>query len=472
MGQEESRPASQKLARSESGGFVIVSNILPETFHFDPSESWAVGFGIDKQTSPKFSHRSLTSITVDDAEQVVGSLVSAGTFPPENAHLFSASKQPESCTAQGMKKTFQDHASKVGSEGLFLFHFSGHGIKVRNDMWGLAPMDFDYSTTTYITADVLSEWLNEIKCRAKYILITLDCCYAGGIGKELTAQVDVERDVNLYVLSACTANETSLVLGSLGHSIFTFFLSHFIQKLGRTHGHLPMKEIFSECQVCCECLSSMLVMYSEESGLQMKVMQPQFSVRNIVSDGEDFVDAAVGEDFVDAAVGRFQFVLELYSRKLKKDPLDDKSMAYLDSLKSMNNGPLLELGRRGLLDGKVILSVVCSIMYSLASIEVACDSSRVKVKNINLSITAFIQTAATIDMVKHGVEFDVGTFLLSWLFYKEVMKKNNIVIQDMKQFEAKLNRQYALQESATVPHRATARGIDMTDSDEVDIFVS
>lgn len=224
MGQEESKPLCREFSRNDSGSFIVVSNTLPDTFHFEPSESFAIGYGIDNQSSPHFRHKSLTPITVSDAEQVLHSFVKVGAVPTENTHLFSASKNPESCTAEGMKKTFQDHATKVGVNGLFLFHFSGHGIKVRNDMWGLAPMDFDYSADTYITADVLSQWLNEIECRAKYILITLDCCYAGGIGKELTAQSDVDHDLNLYVLSACTANETSLVLASLGHSIFTYFL--------------------------------------------------------------------------------------------------------------------------------------------------------------------------------------------------------------------------------------------------------
>lgn len=462
MGLEESRPLCQQLNTSEGDeGFVVISNDLPGAFHFNPSESFAVGFGIDKQTSPQFKHKSLTHITVDDAKQVLDSFVAVGAVCSKNAHLFSASKQPSNCTAQGVKEVFQTFASQVGPDGLFLFHFSGHGIKVRNDMWGLAPMDFDYSTATYITAEVLSKWLNEIQCKAKYILITLDCCYAGGIGKELTGQADVRRGVNLYVLSACTANETSLVLGSLGHSIFTYFLSHFVLKLSKDRGHLPMREIFSECQACCECLSSLLVTYSEESGLQLKVMQPQFAVRNIVSDDKEEVDAAV-------PIGRFQDILKLYNQALKIHPLDDKSLAYLDSLRDIPDGPLFQLERRGLLTGKVILSVICSIVYSLASIEVACDSNLAKVKNLNLSITAFMQAASAIDMIHHDVEFDGLTFFLSWQFYKEVMRRNHVVLGGIKQFEARVRQFYRLQprqESGNVP---TARGVDMTDSGEVD----
>lgn len=459
MGQEESIPSCQELVRDGQGEFVVISNSLPNDFQFEPSGSRVVAYGIDQQSHPKFKKKSLTSITVDDAKQVLNAFVRVGAVSREEAHLFSASGSPDCCTAEGMKKTFQYHASRVGEGSLFVFHFSGHGIKVREERWGLAPMDFDYTSATYITASVLCSWLNEVQCRAKYILITLDCCYAGGIGKELTAQADVERSENLFVLSACTANETSLVLASLGHSIFTYFLSDFIARFSKGTGVLPMKKIFSECQICCECLSSLLVSYSRESGLQLKVMQPQISVRNIVSDGEDSVDSAV-------PIGRFQFVQESYNRATRIAPLHDKSIAYLDSLKDTVDGPLIRLERRGLLRGRVIVSVFCSMMYSIASIELACDDA--KVKNINLSITAFMNAASTIDMVHQGVECDGYTFFLSWLFYRDVMRKNLVEVAGMKELEAKLKGLYVTGPRNVMQSTASQRGEDMTDSNEED----
>ena len=452
MGQGESVPSCQELVKNDLGDFVVISNSLPDEFKFEPSESQVIAFGIDKQSDPIFMKKSLTFITVDDAKQVLNAFVRVGAVWSENAWLFSASKNPECCTTSGMKKTFQYHASKAGPDGLFVFHFSGHGIKVRQDMWGLAPMDFDYSSDTYITALVLSQWLNEIECKAKYILITLDCCYAEGIGKELAAQADVERSENLFVLSACTANETSLVLASLGHSIFTYFLSNFVSKLSRRSGVLPMKKIFSECQICCECLSSLLVSYSQEFGLQMKMMQPQISVRNIISDGEDSIDASVPID-------RFRFVQELYDRSARITPLHDKSMAFLDSLRDSVTGPLFQLQKRGLLRGRVIVSVFCSMMYSVASIELACDDAGTKVRNINLSITAFMNAVSAVDMVHQGVSCDGYTFLLSLMFYKEVMKKNKVDVAGMDALEVKLKERYVM-------------GEDMTDSNEKDILVS
>ena len=451
MGQTESVSADRGLG---IGSFLIVSNALPEVFEFDPAESIVISYAIDVQTSPNFKNKSLSTTAVLDAQQVLDSFVKVGAVTPRSARLYVASKNTESCTVNGMKKTFQDQACKVGPNGLFVFHFTGHGIKVSNKRWGLAPVDFDYSNDTYITAEVLSQWLNEIECKAKYILITLDCCYAGGIGKELTEHTDLDRDVNLFVISACTGYETSLVLASLGHSIFAYFLSECIVKFSEEIGVLPMSKIFSECRTCCECMSSMLVAYSKESGLQIKFMRPQVSARNIVSDSDDFSDAAMG-------LGRFQFIFELYNNNLPIERLCDKSIAYLESLKDGHNGPLVLLEKRGLLEGKVIETSLCSVMYSMASIELACDTNLTKVKNINLSLTAFIQVASTIDMIHPGVEFDGAIFFLSWLFYKEVMNKNNIEVCGMIDLEFKLRERF-------LPH-AGRNQADMTDSDEVEV---
>ena len=456
MGQGESVPSCQELVKNDLGDFVVIPNSLPDEFKFEPSESQVIAFGIDKQSDPKFMKKSLTFITVEDAKEVLNAFVGVGAVWSENAWLFSASKNPECCTTSGIKKTFQKHASKAGPDGLFVFHFSGHGIKARQDMWGLAPMDFDYSSDTYITALVLSQWLNEIECKAKYILITLDCCYAGGIGKELAAQAYVERSENLFVLSACTANEMSLVLDSLGHSVFAYFLSNFISKLSRRSGVLPMKKIFSECRICCECLSSLFVSYSREFGLfRTKVMQPQISVRNIISDGEDLIDTSVPID-------RFRFVQELYDRSARITPLHDKSM---DFLRDSETGPLFPLQERGLLRDRVIESVFCSMMYSVASIELACDDTGTKVRNINLSITAFMNVVSAVDMVHQGVSCDGHTFLRSLGFYKEVMKKNKVDVAGMDALEAKLKERNV----ATASRR---RGEDMTDSNDTDILVS
>lgn len=131
---------------------------------------------------------------------------------------------------------------------------------------------------------------------------------------------------------------------------------------------------------------------------------------------------------------------------MKKDLLCDKSSNYLDSL----DGPLAELERQGLLNEKVISAVVCSIMYSLASIEV--DHDTVKVRNNNLSITAFIQAVRAINVIHRVTEFDKNTFYESWLFYNQVMRENEIQVEGAEEFKAKWSM---LEESISVPQQVT-----------------
>ena len=71
----------------------------------------------------------------------------------------------------------------------------------------------------------------------------LDCCYAGGIGKELTKSVELQIDANICVMSACTGYEKSLVIGPLKNSVFVYFLCDSILNCQFRAGLLPIKEI-------------------------------------------------------------------------------------------------------------------------------------------------------------------------------------------------------------------------------------
>ena len=463
MGQLESQPSFRKVTKKDDGSFVLVSNEPEKCFKFEPAESYMVSYGIDLQTSPNYAKKSLGPMTIADAEQVLATLVGVGAIPPENGVLYAASKQPEQCTFDGMKVGFHEQAKKVGRNGLFVFHFSGHGIKVRNDEWGLAPVDFDYTRETYLTADVLNQWLQEVSCKAKHILFTLDCCYAGGIANELISSVNWnDQDSGLYVISACTANEDSLVLESLGHSIFTYFLARAIRRLTSNPGQLPVHEIFKECQACSVALSSLLIKYDPQSAAPTpSTMRPQMHVRDIKSVVLEFMsEARVQPDA--AAVGRFEFVVQLYDHSKPKPSLDDKTHAWLETLPDAK-GPLMELERRHFLhDEKIMNAVLCSMMYSIASIEMACSPANVN--NPNLFLVAFMHAVATLDLVKHGVEVSTNQFAQTWGFYREVVVKNKVNDDGLK----KVVYQLIEKEKSKAKCTSDGGGDDFTDSDEVE----
>ena len=466
MGQTESQPAVYRVEKN-GDNFVLVTNEPEECFHFEPSESYMISYGMDYQSSPKFKHKTLSSIAVSDAEQVLQAMVKVGVIPEGNAKLYAASKQPNECTFSGMRKGLQQQAQKVGPNGLLVFHFSGHGIRVRSNEWGLAPVDFDYTRETYLTADILNQWLHEVQCKGKHILFTLDCCYAGGIAKELTSSGNFEPVAGLYVMTACTAYETSLVLGPLGHSIFTFFLSWALYSAKPALGQLPVRKIFDECHSCSMALSSLIVSYNPSGELKWGTMQPQLRVLDLKSVVIEMMGQ--GEEQTDAAqVGRFLFATQLYESTKPMPPLVDKCIAWLETTSNMKDGPLVELERKNLLGGRVLEAVMCAMLYSVASIEVACD--RDNVANPNLFVTAFMHVVASIDLIHHGVEFTKTQFVRGWGFYREVLLNNEINddgLRKLYQRATAIKMPVRLQNSASQASRrakSDGDGEDFTDS--------
>ena len=228
-----------------------------EKVEFDTTQSHLVSFAIDYQSHEKFKAKTLDHTVVNDAKLVLKTFVQIGSVTEGNTTLHVASKNPEDCTFEGVRRCFIDAAKSVGAEGMFVFHFSGHGIRIGDDH-ALAPSDFDCSDRTCITASVLNNWLTEASCKAKHVLFTLDCCYAGGIGDALTTII---LHSSLFVMCACTANETSRLIGPLEHSVFSYFLADAMRKETSDPQKLPLYKILTECRTCCKALSSLLVKY-------------------------------------------------------------------------------------------------------------------------------------------------------------------------------------------------------------------
>lgn len=435
----------KSITADPEGSFVLISNENAEVFDFDPQQSFMVAYAIDKQTSPRFSHRTLSAATVLDAYQVCTALIDKKVLPKDNVELFSASKDTDLCTIDGMKKSFLEQARRVGRRGIFLFHFSGHGIKVGNE-WGLAPADFDYTTATYLSAPILGHWLIEAGCKAPWVLFTLDCCYAGGLGDELTAK-DVELRPGLYVLSACTAFETSLVIGPLGHSIFAYFLAYTLRVLNYPPGKLPISQIFEECGALCTALSSLLISYNPSYGLKFGTMQPelryfdpQHAVGNWVAQSLKPIDAEPPHP----KPGRYVFVTKFYRSSGKQGPkrhqLSDLCLRWLDSIADYRS-PLGILAERGILCDEVLQAAVCSLMWSVASIQV--EEDRTTVNDPNLFLLGFLHAAAAFDCF-HGVELTLDHLREGWKFYQAVVAANNINDNELQQLFKEITKDWKI----------------------------
>ena len=235
------------------------------------------------------------------------------------------------------------------------------------------------------------------------------------------------------MLSACTANEGTLVIGALKHSIFTYFLSQAILKLcDKTPGEIPLKAIFSECHTCSKAFS--YLMRPTVTTTTMKRMQPQMAVitpqsLRVESDG--------------SRINRFQYAMELHDRSKPCLVLDDKTIAHIGSWVSPD-GALCELNQRNLLlDGRVLDAAICSMMYSIATIELSCDKTHKRVQNPNLSIIAFLQIAAALDTIREDLEVPQETFFMAWMFYREVLKDNGVNVYQFFELYWKLSKDHS-----------------------------
>lgn len=383
-------------------------------------------------------------------------------LPKDNARIFVASRHPDLCTTAGMKQSFQEMARQVGDKGLFVFHFSGHGLKVGNE-WGLAPADFDYSDATFVTGSQLNLWLHEAKCRATHVLVILDCCYAGGLGHELTSD-DLYLYPGLYVLSACTAYETSLVIGPLGHSIFAYFLAYALRMAKFHAGMLPIEKVFEECGALSTALSSLLVSYNADTGLRTRQMNPELhffepvvqlshrpswvmdTLRSIERENSSSSSSSSSSGFsLPPTVRHFEFVLRYYRSKngSAQPELCDACFGWLQSVGELNEASALSvLERRGLLlVREVLCAVVCCMMWSVASILV--DSDIEHVSDRNLFLIGFLYAASELGKFRTPV-LGLEHLKESLEFYQAVLERNKVEHNDIKLLLTEIERDQAM----------------------------
>lgn len=346
-----------------------------------------------------------------------------------------ASASPDCCTFDGMRDSFMRSASQVDTNGLFVFSFSGHGLKgVRNDQWGLAPADFDCTIKKLITGSVIIDWLHHVRFQGRYALLILDCCFAGGIAEQIvlnTVQADISIP-GLFVLTSCTAHESSLVVTTLGHSVFNYALGNSLyNNTIAQNGRLPIKEVYENCEKCCVALSSLLIAYDQKTkALKWKTMQPEFKGYRLNAFVQSLLDES-DSDQTDLGIGRFEFILKYYQFKSKGGKsvvIPDKCQAWLEIV-SQPTGPLEELKALDLLDGNLLKSVVASMVYSMASFFVACNLPEIATRNA--FIVAFLHVTAAIDSVHRAVELSLHDMVEGLQYYSHVLTKHKIKSKEL-----------------------------------------
>eukprot|EP00731_Ephydatia_muelleri_P010247 Em0005g833a len=415
-------------------GVVVVSRLLTEYLEFDVHHSHLLSYGIDLQCHEKLRERSLGPVAAADARIVADTLLEVGAFQPNNVAIFTAAQDPGECGYDGIKRNFVKLAGAAGESGLFVFHFTGHTFQLKGGQWALAPSDYDGKPSNCITARALGEWLTEAGCRAKHVLLTLDCC--GGEGTVGIADAVTTTDVahpSLYVMSAVTANEASHVAEALGNSPFSYFLSRAVKKHTPSRPsaptfNFPLRKIFDECRQGSVALSTLLVRCEGKGrrlGLVTSPLAPDlqwFEYQSIVFKGakHDSVDEI---DSPAVVVGRFEPLARHYNPR-RPASLHVSTTAWLDSL-SNHDSPLSLLRDKGLLrDDRALDAALCSMAYSVASLQLACDPA--SVREPNLFVTGAMEVMGAMDAAVRRVTMGRRTVELCGRFYREALLRQGV----------------------------------------------
>ena len=358
-----------------------------------------------------------------------------------------------------MREKFIQFANKVDTRGVFIFHFTGHGLSIgKTQEWGLAPTDFDYTRDTFITGEILSQWLQQSTFQGRYALFILDTCYSGGIGSEIvTRSAELEIPASgVFVLTACSANETSMVMTALGKSIFSYFLSTSLFESYSQPGALYLKELYGSCNDCCMAFSSLLLSYDpERDSLEWKMMQPELKQFHL----PDYLKSLFNEDEEGTdspPTGRFVFLLQLYdyNNGVKGNPVPEKCSTWLDMVSNPNKGALCELAKRGLLQGRIVTAAISAMTYSVASIYLASENTPSKLSSPNFFIILLLHVIASVDKIR-DIELSPKDVRIALDYYMEALARKKVSVKKL----LKLNKRIVQNEE----------GEEFTDSGEIQV---
>ena len=368
-----------------------------------------VSYGINCQSSCHFKGKDLGEKAVSSANLVLQAMTETGIIPAGHAKLYVASADGDKCRLDGILAGLQEQAKRVKSNGLLIFHFTGHGVIIGDGKnFGLAPMDYDRTMDTCLTVEKVCEYFQDVPYHGSTVLITLDCCHAGGIACEIKSHFDKITGVRqLYVMAACTANEESLMLNSLGYSSFAYFLHKAIvsANLHVDCDQLPIHDIFDECCSCSKALSSLFVTNSNGK-LEIRNKVPQ-----LVSAARISTDSGLSTE------EKFR---PKYNKNYLRVPLAEMCETYL----ARASVPLSELESKNVLEGCVLVTAMCVMLHSIAVIEVSCSLDNIH--NPNLFINAYEKVASSIHCIHSQVDFKDSEFQQGCEFYLHVLSPHII----------------------------------------------
>ena len=348
-----------------------------DVLQFDREKSVALCVGIDEQFHPNYAAKSLRNTVARDAQAMGEAFTTYLELNFDEVKVRKSSAQPGDCTKKGMGTLFVESAKKVQEGGIFIFYFAGHGILIGNRCV-LAPADFagKEDLNSGISGKDLVEWLHEADCKANHVLIILDCCYAGNLGTILTSPDNMLKiKPGLYVMCGCAAREKCTSVDALGHSIFTYFFLHYLER-HQCIGQFAIKQAMEDIAELCLSFSSLLVHHDEEQ-LQPGKMNPTLDKLDVHA-----YDVNRPIDQPDSC--RFELVIQLFERGRPK-PLPMPHPEVESWLKSsMIQEALSTLYAKDTFSEKLQDGIFSAMLYSAASIQYVHNKTHLEERNLFL----------------------------------------------------------------------------------------
>ena len=374
----------------------------PTDIEFDPSNTHMIAYGMNEYDA-KFS--CLTGAK-DDAILISQAFIDEGLVPMKNSRCYFASEHSKECTLQGMKENMSEIVKHAGKNGLIIFFYAGH-LEYLNKRPTLIPKDFHPDNdTTWLTAEVLSEWLHECGDQLAGVICILDCCYADSLSEELI-DTDCYIATDAYVFVATRRNEPATELNledkpsSRSNSLFSLSLKYHglkgIDRFMKHHGSLsklPLSDITERCSKCCRALST-LRLNPQSKKTKKETMHPVLRTKTanrdhprVTADGVIFTNP--------------DNLSEPYFKE--KDPewrktLHPESIKWLEQVEK---NQLHWLNKQKLLHvPDILMAAVCCIAYSIGTIEQK-QQQHADPRDKDMFLTAFNHIAETIKRVTQG----------------------------------------------------------------------
>lgn len=405
--------------------YITWSHQPPSVINFNPSQSYFFGYGIVSGPTRTSNHQ--------DAINVARCLISNEIVPANNVITFAnnSSDFSDSYTLIKLAKAFKFQASNVESDGILTFYYSGPGHKMGENRWSLASTDFDArDPTTHITADSIINWLVTSTCKAKLVLVILNCSQGGA--DLATALTDRTRNHSgLSVCALSTNDDPPSLFTSLDTSISARFLSTAISKLRAGQGVLQVTNVYDFTARCCEAFFKLILTYDP---VAKRVIDAHVAQPTLTALGKPrLVEMGSSEETDQGPPGAMQFLAKYFHHGMAGAPLHQYAYDWLQRAGDVAEGPLADLLRLGVLgDDVVTCAVICVMMQALASVQIAFGEAA-DVDSANRLLVAFTAVAATVSSIaRDSAELEERHFRLAWNSYCKTTENSGFAVPNIR----------------------------------------